>query len=138
MLKEYLNKTISFNTRAPGVLGARIENVTVTAILDYQIAAMLTDINAQHARVKSAIPDLPEQAGAYNYARLVFRNGSDYIIGIPWIDANSIEVIGERSLFITIPRITDAMERVVRQALLQNGVDNFDISYSTSQVDSQT
>ncbi|MNO19215.1 hypothetical protein D3C76_89430 [compost metagenome] len=129
MITNYVGKTVRFNTLAPSVLGAKRDNVTVKAVLDLDTARLLSDVRSKHAQVKPLIPTLPEAAGAYSYVKLVYGNGEVEVLGVPWIDNNTIEVITDRKLIITVDTVSDTTEQLVRQALLQNGISNFKIEY---------
>lgn len=127
MISDYIGNTVRFSTLAPAVLGALRENVTVLAILDLDTAQMLSDVRAKHVQVRNYIATLPQSAGSYNYVKLRYGNGDIEILGVPWIDASTIEVITDRKLVITIGNVSDSTEQLVRQALLQNGIENFEV-----------
>lgn len=129
MITEYIGKTVRFNTTAPNVLGANRDNATVVAILDLDTAAMLSDVRAKHTQVRSYVPSLPQSAATYSFVKLLYGNGNIEILGVPWIDNTSIEVITDRRLVITIGNISDTTEQLARQALLQNGISDFKITY---------
>jgi len=129
MITNYIGSTVKFDTLAPAVLGASRQNVTVVAVLDLDTAQMLRDVRAKHAQVKNYLPDLPQTASAYNYVKLRFGNGDIEVLGVPWINHESIEVITDRKLVITINNIADSTENLVKQALLQNGISDFKIEY---------
>lgn len=124
-IADYNGSTVRFNTLAPGVLGANRDNVTVVAVLDMDTAAVLADVRSKHAQVRNYIPNLPQSAGSYSYVKLRYGNGDTEILGVPWIDADSIEVITSRKLVLTINDVSESTEQLVRQALLQNGISNF-------------
>lgn len=126
-IADYVGSTIRFNTKAPGVLGANRDNVTVTALLDLDTAALLSDVRAKHAQVRNYISELPQSAGSYKYVKLLYGNGQVEIIGVPWVDDSSIEVITSRQLVIVVDNVSDSTEQLIRQALLQNGIENFKV-----------
>ncbi len=127
MISNYIGSTVRFDTKAPGVLGASRANVTVLAVLDLDTAMILSDVRAKHAQVKNFITDLPASAGAYNYVKLRYGNGEVEVLGVPWVQADSIEVIEGRELFIRVRNATESVEATIRQALLQNGIEDFTI-----------
>lgn len=130
MITDYKGKTVRFNTLAPNVLGANRDNVTIVAAdLDLDTAALLSDVKAKHNQVKNYLPSLPQSAGSYSYVKLRYGNGAIEVLGVPWIDQNTIEVITDRKLVITISAVSDSTEQLVRQALLQNGISEFKIDY---------
>lgn len=130
MITDYKGKTVRFNTLAPNVLGATRDNVTIVAAdLDLDTAALLADVKAKHNQVKNFLTTLPASAGSYSYVKLRYGNGSIEILGVPWIDQNTIEVITDRKLFIEIGSVSDSTEQLAREALLQNGITDIKISY---------
>lgn len=126
-ISDFIGSTVRFNTLAPSVLGANRDNVAVQAVLDLDTAMMLSDVRAKHAQVRNYIQSLPQSAAGYNYVKLRYGNGETEILGVPWVDANSIEVITDRKLVITISDVSDSTEQLVRQALLQNGISKFNL-----------
>lgn len=129
-ITDYKGKTVRFNTLAPNVLGANRDNVTIVAAdLDLDTAVLISDVKAKHSQVKNYISSLPQSAGSYSYVKLRYGNGTYEVLGVPWIDLNTIEVITDRRLVITIPKISDSTEQIVRKALLQNGISEFTIDY---------
>lgn len=129
MITDYKGKTVRFNTLAPSVLGANRNNVTIVAAdLDLETAALLSDVVAKHGQVRNYITTLPQAAGSYSYVKLRYGNGTTEILGVPWIDLTTIEVITDRKLTLEIGSISDTTEQLVRQALLQNGITDFKIT----------
>lgn len=127
MISNYIGQTVRFDTVAPGVLGTGRNNVKVMAVLDLDTAQLFSDVRAKHAQVKNFIPDLPSSAGAYSYVKLRYGNGDVEILGVPWVRTSSIEVIENRELFIRVRKATDSTAEIIRQALLQNGIEDFTI-----------
>jgi hypothetical protein len=130
MITDYKGKTVRFNTLAPNVLGANRDNVTIVAAdLDLDTAVLISDVKAKHNQVKNYLTSLPQSAGSYSYVKLRYGNGKVEVLGVPWIDINSIEVITDRKLVVTVGSVSDTTEQLVRQALLQNGITDFKIDY---------
>lgn len=130
MITDYKGKTVRFNTLAPNVLGANRDNVTIVAAdLDLDTAILISDVKAKHNQVKNYLTTLPQSAGSYSYVKLRYGNGKVEVLGVPWIDINSIEVITDRKLVVTVGSVSDNTEQLVRQALLQNGITDFKIEY---------
>ncbi|MOA47412.1 hypothetical protein D3C78_1700440 [compost metagenome] len=86
-------------------------------------ASLMSDVRAKHTQARNYITGLPESASSYNYVKLRYGNGEIEIIGVPWIKHETIEVVTSRKLVVTIDRVTDSIENIVRQALLQNGIE---------------
>ena len=130
MITDFKGKTVRFNTLAPNILGANRDNVTIVAAdLDLDTAALLSDVKAKHNQVRNYITTLPQSAGSYSYVKLRYGNGQVEVLGVPWIDQNTIEVITDRKLTVEVGSVSDSTEQLVREALLQNGITDFKISY---------
>lgn len=130
MITDYKGKTVRFNTLAPNVLGANRDNVTIVAAdMDLDTAQLISDVKAKHSQVKNYLTTLPQSAGSYSYVKLRYGNGTVEVLGVPWIDLNTIEVITDRKLVITVSKVSDTTEQRVREALLQNGIKDFTIDY---------
>jgi len=129
MITDHIGSAVRFDTAAPSVLGANRANVTVVAVLDLDTAMLLSDVRSKHAQVKNYLQSLPQSAGSYSYVKLRYSHGDVEVLGVPWIKNDTIEVITNRKMVITIPSITDSTENLVKQALLQNGISDFKIEY---------
>lgn len=130
MITDFKGKTVRFNTLAPNILGANRDNVTIVAAdLDLDTAVLISDVKAKHNQVRNYITTLPQSAGSYSYVKLRYGNGKVEVLGAPWIDLNTIEVITDRKLTIEVSKVSDSTEQLVREALLQNGITDFKISY---------
>jgi len=130
MITDFKGKTVRFNTLAPNILGANRDNVTIVAAdLDLDTAVLISDVKAKHNQVRNYITTLPQSAGSYSYVKLRFGNGQVEVLGVPWIDQNTIEVITDRKLTVEVGSVSDSTEQLVREALLQNGITDFKISY---------
>ncbi len=125
MITNFIGSTVKFDTAAPAALGSNRQNVTVLAVLDLDTAMLLSDVRAKHAQVKNYISDLPSSAGAYSYVKLRYGNGDVEVLGVPWIRHDTIEVIDARELFIRVRNATPSTENIIRQAFLQNGIEDF-------------
>lgn len=129
-ITDFKGKTVRFNTLAPNVLGANRDNVTIVAAdLDLDTAVLISDVKAKHNQVRNYLTTLPQSAGSYSYVKLRYGNGNIEVLGVPWIDISSIEVITDRKLVIEIGSVSETTEQTARQALLQNGITDFKISY---------
>lgn len=124
-------KTYSFNVYPSAILGSGFKNVTVAAILDYQTAKAFGDIEVLHISVFPYLPaGTPNRPQDFDYLLLRTEAGDSIIIGIPWIEEETIEVVGALTMTITIDGVgTEDTERV-RACLSQNGYDKFRIELS--------
>lgn len=129
-----LNSVLTFDTLAPAVLPSTYRMAKFEAILDASTAQALgVDIYAMHANIypyirQNGVPNDPTQ---YMYAKFS-HNGTLLVLGMPWINQDTVQVIETTSLVITLAgRGTQDIERLKR-ALQSNAFDNFSIEISGS------
>lgn len=121
-----IGKTISFETRAPAVLGARYTDAKVLGILDPGTAVLFSDVLATHIAVYPYLPtDVLDDYTRYNYVKLELANGSVKIMGIPWISPESVQVIEATDIKVTLKGRGHEDIDLVRKALLANGFEDF-------------
>lgn len=131
MLSDYLNQRLSFDTAAPGVLGSARNGATLVAMLDFGTASLFGDMRAKHTAVKTAIAGLPDSPTSYMYAKFRYADGTEEVLGEPWIVANSIKAVVIRKILIEISEnVTENTEALVRAALTQNGIQTFKLTTS--------
>lgn len=117
-----INRHYNFNVHAVSILGIQ-RNVEVLGVVDHETASLFNDVAALHTNVYSSLPEGTVQDDYRAYSYLIFKttNGSKVAYGLPWIDGDSVEVIGIKSAFITIPNVgADDVENI-RKALIAIG-----------------
>lgn len=124
MLSQYVKKRLSFNMAAPGILGSFRKSALLIEVVSRSTAIKLgRDVVAMHARLKSSIPNLPNNSDDYMYGRFSFPDGSEEIIGDAWIVADSVKVTETRKLVITVDQdVDETTEATIRAALSKNGI----------------
>lgn len=131
MLSDYLNQRLSFDTAAPGILGSSRQGATLVGMLDYSTANLFGDMRAKHTAVKPNIPNLPDNPSGYMYGKFRYADGTEEVLGEPWIVAASIKAVVVRKITIEITEnVTEATEATVRAALTQNGIQSFKLTTS--------
>ena len=131
---SYIGKTVSFNTRVPGVLGTSFANVRVDALLDHRTASLFRDAAATHANVYPTVhaidPTVPDDYTKYLYIKFTDSNGVEDCLGIPWIDPGSVVEINSVALnaYMTGPGVTLDRINDIKNALLSIGITNVVIS----------
>lgn len=124
-----LKQTYSFEVYPAALLGNGFKNVTVLAVMDQETANQQIDTQALHVQVFPTLPGgTPNRPSDYTYVKLRLANGSTTIIGRPWIKENTIAQITSSVIRAVISGVTAADMTKVRNALVQNGFNNLEIT----------
>lgn len=117
-----LHKTYSFNVYPVSLLGDDFKNVTVLSVLGYQTARMFADVDAIHANVYPYLPaGSPSDPSTIDYVQLKTASGEQVILGIPWINEDTIELKESGRMSVLIEDVGSVDVARVRAALAQNG-----------------
>lgn len=124
-----VGKVYSFTMYASNILQASYHAVTCKGVFNHEVArSMLVDIDAMHARVYPYLPaGTPDSASVYQYAAFQEHNGNTIILGLPWININTIRVVDTQEITVTIKGKTASYLNELRQILTENNVGEFDI-----------
>lgn len=108
MEKLVVGNVVSFSTHAQPILGVNNDNLVVQAILDKESASVYsTDINSLHKNLYSYLPvGTPQDPTDYLFVKLKDTGGNVKVLGIPWIDEDTLTVVERGNLQITIPNVT--------------------------------
>ena len=125
---DSLGQTIAFEVYPSSVIGTRFNNAIVRGVVDH---SGVTDFNpaVMHANVFATLPSgSVDDFRKYNYLRLELENGNITFVGIPWIIANSVQVISNQDLVINIPKYgSHENQEFIKRMLLNNGITEFTI-----------
>lgn len=119
-----LRKTYSFSVYPSALFGTDWGQCKVLALLDPDSAQRQGfDIYAKHAQVKPSIPgsvNMPDNPEQYDYIQFITPSGARPILGIPWIDESTIQLVGSQVMDVVISGVTVADIPLVIQALAMN------------------
>lgn len=122
MFPYKLKANYSFNTYAPAILGTRIRNAKLLAILDYDVASNYTTPNISHANIFPYLPvgtvDNPE---AYTYLLFQTDEKTKIVFANTWIQESTITEQTNSKLTIVIENISTGDETKIRDLLLLSG-----------------
>ena len=125
---DSLGQTIAFEVYPSSVIGTRFNNAIVRGVVDH---SGVTEFNpvVMHANVFATLPSgSVDDFRKYNYLRLELENGNITFVGIPWIIANSVQVISNQDLVINIPKYGSyENQEFIKRMLLNNGITEFTI-----------
>lgn len=126
-----LKKVYNFDVYPSTILGDDFRNVTILSIMDYESALQLADVAAIHVNVYPYLPTgLPDDPSQYDYVRIRTASGQSTILGISWINLDTVELVESRRMTIKIDGVGSSDIERVRLALVQNGYNNIEISIS--------
>ena len=124
-----LRKVYNFNLYPASLMGDDFKNVTVLSILDPDTANQMIDIHARHVQVYPYLPNgTVNDPTGYNYLKVKTASGSITVIGIAWIEAESVEEVSAQTITVVIPSASVNDMAKVRNALVANGFNNLEIS----------
>ncbi len=114
--------TYNFKVYPSSQLGADFRNVLVLAELTFAAAVNRgTDIVHLHSTVYNTLPaGVPDDPTRYNYIEIMVNNTKS-IIGVPWINSNTIEEVVKQELTAVIyDTNVNEIDRL-RLVLVENG-----------------
>ena len=130
MYNWVLNTIYSFNTLAPGLLGASFTNVKLVAETNYVIAKTMNlgNLDLLHAELFPYLPSgTPNNPTAYLYLVFQTPNNTLVLLGAPWIDQTSIASTNLGTLVVTIPNAGSNLIAPITASLSLMGITGFSI-----------
>lgn len=124
---DMIGQTVSFEVYPSNIIGTSFKNVIIRSVGDH---SGVTDFNpaTMHANVFPTVPQgqIVDDFRKYNYLRIELANGNITHIGIPWIKANTLQVVSNQDLVITIPKYGSVEnQEYVKRMLLNNDITEF-------------
>lgn len=119
-----LGNILTFEVYPKTIIGSRFEDVKVLAELDASTARSLgIDPVSMHINVYPFLPDTVENdAESYSYVKLKHPNGSISVIGVPWINPDTVRISQRGTLKITIEDVGVVERERTVQALSAIGI----------------
>lgn len=126
-----VKKSYNFTLYPASILGGEFRNVLVMSVMDFDTAMQLADVAALHTQVYPMLPqDVPDDPSQYNFVKVKTDVGVT-ILGIPWIDAATIQEVTKQRLRVLIEDADVGDIDIIRAALSQNGFSKFSITTET-------
>jgi len=124
-----LRQVYSFNVYPSALLSTSFTNVTIKAIMDPISAAKEIDIYALHAQIYPTLPvGTPNDPMAYDYVKIQTTAGNTTILGMAWIDANTVTLVTANTITAVISSVSAADINRIKNALTQNGFSAISLS----------
>lgn len=128
--------TYSFSVYPSALFGTDFGQCRVLSVMDADTAQRSgLDIVAKHVQVKPSIPDsvgMPNDPFAYDYIQILTPSNTRVILGIPWIDESTIQVVTSQTATAVISGITAADLPIIKQALAMNNYNNVTLTISNT------
>lgn len=123
---DYLQfgNTLTFEVYPSTIIGSRFEDVKVMGTFDIDTARYHgIDPVAMHNNVYPFLPETTENdPSRYQYVKLKHPNGSISVIGVPWINQDTIQISQRGTLKLTIEDVGVVERERVVQALSAIGL----------------
>lgn len=126
--RELMRKTVTFDTYAPAILGARFQKVIILGISDY------TDVSTfqprtRHNEVYGHLPAGSEkQYNRINYIKVQAVNGDILWFGESWINWNTLVEHEGKDIVIRLADYPPAKLDFIRRMLANNNISDYDIT----------
>lgn len=120
--------TYNFDVYPVVLLGNNFKNVKVLAIMDRDSANTIGDTQAMHVNVYPYLPSgTPNNPASYNWIKVRLASGQISVLGVPWINPESIVQVESRTAKVTIEDISADDLQGIRNALVTNGYTNIKV-----------
>jgi hypothetical protein len=124
-----LRQVYSFNVYPTALLSTDFSNVTIKAIMDPISAGKEIDIYALHAQMYPMLPPgSPNSAEDYDYVKIQTTAGNTTILGMAWIDANTVQLVQASTITAVISNVSAVDMNRILNALVQNGYSAVNLS----------
>lgn len=92
-----LGDVINFSVYPSAVLGSNFNRVKVLSVLDPATAKLFADVVALHNNIYPYLTD-PDKVTYkkytdYNYIKVRLSNGTETVLGLPWINMETVVVV---------------------------------------------
>lgn len=124
-----LNKTYTFNTLAPSILGASVKNAKLISIVDYDSVIKHNNfVDNTYANILSVLPiGTPTDPKASIYYVFKTEANTELALSQYWVDIESIQVVDFINFKVTITDASMGDMQTVRNLLLSAEISNFSI-----------
>ena len=126
-----IGKVYSFDSAAPGILGAEFNNVRLKAVLDYDTAKSFDNVDVKWRQVYPVLSPPPSD-NPKNHEYYLFRSesGASIVVAAPWILGDTIKLIEDITITVSIYGTSVSDVAVISSGLSALGFKDFKISHS--------
>lgn len=124
---EMIGQTVTFDTYAPAIIGARQNRVTILGVTDYTSVTTFQPA-VRHTEVYAYLPSgSPKKYNEYNYLKVRDSNGNVEYFGLPWINWDTIAVHEGKDMVIRLFNYPPSKVDYIRRLLLSHNITDFSI-----------
>lgn len=118
----------NFETLAPAILGDKIKNAKLTAIVNFSTAQKLFNPTSQHANIYPHLPvGTARDHTKYIYYVFNTENDEERVFAREWINLNTIELVTGNTLKASVYNVTAQDQTAIRQLLIAAGYTSISI-----------
>lgn len=122
----------SFGVYPVAVIGNDYKNVQVMALMDFDTVNRDIDMQPLAEQVYPLLPPgTPRNPREYPYVKLKMPSGSYTYLGLPWIITDTVELVTTTTIDVVITGRQPSDITVIHDALVANGITDFEISVRT-------
>lgn len=116
-------KVYNFNVFPSTLLGSDFTASTVLSILSPIDALKEIDIYSKHSLYYPYLPaGVPNDPMSYDYVRIQLSSGNKIILGLPWIDQNSIVLVSSQTVTVTLTGVAPTDIPLLKSILAANNL----------------
>lgn len=126
----------SFEVYPTAIIGTNFKNVKVEGVINQSMAEALGfDTKALHAAVYPSLPSSTvNDPSKYNYLKIKTPSGQTQILGLPWINMNTVQQINLGKFIIEIDNESSSSQQKILTTLAANGYKVTSIVFDQAQV----
>jgi len=125
-----INKSYTFTTLAPAILGGVFNTVKVKSMMSATEAVKYRDIHTLHASVKSLITGVPNSVNDLTY--ILFEandaNKTNTLLALEYIDPFTVTEVITTTIDVRVFNAQTTDVALIRAALLEVGIVDFSIT----------
>lgn len=119
-----INKTYTFNTLAPAILGSVFKNAVLESIHNYESASKIENVRVKYQQVYPALPvGSPSSPAGVTWYRFVTESGEKVMLADSMIDGSSASEVTGITFTVTVVNASSQDKANVAASMAHLGVD---------------
>lgn len=123
-----IGQIYNFEVYPAAFFGTEFKAVEILAIMNYELASKESDPQAIHVQIAPFLPVGTPGPTAYNYVKVKTTAGNEVILGLAWINPDTIVLVQALTITCIISNTNTNDVPRLRNALIQNGFNTFTVS----------
>lgn len=118
----------NFNNKLTHILGDKLKNMKVKAILTSDQAIKLSDIATTHAQVRLLDTDnIPENLSDMTFIMFETIDSETVVYAQEYINMSSLEEVSSVNLRVNVRNVSSSDATLIKSTLSELGYNNFDV-----------